>query len=127
MFTFADDAFSIDRDWTLDFCDEYRRRVGLPYTVNVLIDQLDDEIAAALHRSGALAKVGMESGTERIRCSVLGKSFDNHTLERGMSILRRHGPALLRQTNICRNRRITGIKKEFPDGLLTDGGLIYQI
>ncbi len=91
LFSFADDAFNTDRDWTLEFCRSYRERIGLPYTCNLLIENIDDEVARALGRSGAIAKIGVESGDERIRCEVLGKSFDNQAVVRGHALLKAAG------------------------------------
>lgn len=91
MFSFADDAFNTDRDWTLEFCSSYAKRIELPYTCNLLVDRVDAEMAHALKLSGAIAKLGVESGSERIRRQVLGKSFDNESVERCHALLVEHG------------------------------------
>jgi len=91
MFSFADDAFNFDRSWSLEFFREYARRIDRPYTCNLLVAQIDDEIARGLKRSGGIAKIGVESGVERIRCDLLDKGFDNATLKRGLARLRAHG------------------------------------
>lgn len=91
LFSFADDAFNSDRDWTLAFCRQYPERIHRPYACNLLVEHIDDDVARALKRSGAIAKIGVESGVERIRCEVLGKSFDNAAVERGLGLLEAHG------------------------------------
>ncbi len=91
MFSFADDAFNTDREWTLSFCRQYPGRIDRPYACNLLIENIDEEQARAFKQSGAIAKIGVESGSERIRCEVLGKSFDNQAVERGHSLLRSQG------------------------------------
>ncbi len=90
MFSLADDAVNFDRRWMLDFCRGYAERFELPYTCNLLVDGIDDELAAALSRSGAIAKIGVESGCERIRTMILGKSFDQVTIERALACLKAH-------------------------------------
>ncbi|HUU00758.1 MAG TPA: radical SAM protein [Myxococcota bacterium] len=90
MFSLADDAINFDRQWMLDFCRGYSERFDLPYTCNLLVDGIDDELAAALSRSGAIAKVGVESGCERIRSMILGKPFDQATIERALARLKTH-------------------------------------
>ncbi len=91
MFSFADDAFNNDRDWVISFCEQYPDRIGLPYTCNLLVKNIDDEVARSLKSSGAIVKIGVESGSERIRCQILGKSFDNRTVQRAISRLKAHG------------------------------------
>lgn len=91
MFSFADDAFNTDREWTLSFCSQYSGRIQRPYACNILIERVDEEVARALKQSGAIVKIGVESGSERIRCEILGKSFDNASVERGHRLLRAEG------------------------------------
>lgn len=91
MFSFADDAFNTDRDWILEFCEQYAAQIGLPYSCNLIIADVDRAVAGALKRSGAIAKIGVESGSERIRCRVLAKGFDNQAVRRGVGLLRAAG------------------------------------
>jgi anaerobic magnesium-protoporphyrin IX monomethyl ester cyclase len=90
MFSLADDAVNFDREWMLNFCRGYAERFDLPYTCNLLVDGVDDELAAALARSGAITKIGVESGSERIRTTILGKSFDQATIEHAIARLKAH-------------------------------------
>ncbi|MBW1810282.1 MAG: cobalamin-dependent protein [Deltaproteobacteria bacterium] len=90
MFSLADDAVNFDRNWMLEFCHQYKRRIGIPYSCNLLVGNIDDELAEALKLSGAIAKIGVESGSERIRNEILGKSFPAEVIEESISRLKAH-------------------------------------
>jgi radical SAM superfamily enzyme YgiQ (UPF0313 family) len=90
MFSLADDAVNFDRDWMIEFCHQYQHRIGIPYSCNLLVGNIDDELALALKESGAIAKIGVESGSERIRNELLGKSFPAEVIEESIARLKAH-------------------------------------
>jgi len=84
---FSDDTFTTNKKWLLDFLDLYRREVAVPFTCLTRINELDEEIAAALAAAGChYISFGLEVGNEEIRHSILKRrmSDDEIRLKSGM-------------------------------------------
>lgn len=106
LVSFQDDTFIIDHEWTKEFCQEYRKKVCLPFVCNIRANLLNDEIAQAL-KFGGCKCVGwsIESGNEFIRNSVLCRRISI-----GQII---NASALLRMYNIkSRTANIIGVPCE---------------
>jgi len=93
MFIFDDDVFTLDKNYTLDFCEKYRLAgIGVPFVVNAHVKLFDDEIAAALAGAGCrIVKVGLESGSPRVRREVLHRYMSNDSIAQVFETCRRHG------------------------------------
>lgn len=75
---FSDDSFTYDKRWLLEFVQAYKKEIGLPFTFNADVDELDEEIIAAVkdaHCTGIA--IGIETGNERIRNFVMEKAISN--------------------------------------------------
>ncbi len=72
-FILDDDLFTQDEEHALAFCEAYRASgIGVPYVVNGHVKQLQPHVARALVESGCrILKLGIESGSERVRRRVL--------------------------------------------------------
>ena len=72
-FILDDDLFTQNADHAIAFCDAYAKAgFGVPFVVNSHVKRLDPRIAAALGRAGCrILKLGIESGSERVRREVL--------------------------------------------------------
>ena len=53
---FTDDLFTMRKEWLFPFCQEYTRRIGLPFYCIVRADYVDEEIVAAAKESIARDK-----------------------------------------------------------------------
>jgi len=74
---FADDNLSLDREWLLNFCDQFPRKVGLPFDCYCRCDTLDDEKMTALADAGCKhIFLGLESGNDFIRNDILNKGIE---------------------------------------------------
>ncbi|MBI9075439.1 MAG: B12-binding domain-containing radical SAM protein [Desulfatibacillum sp.] len=86
---FNDDIFITDRDWILEFSQEYSRRAKIPFCCNVRVDRLDEQAAKALVKAGCrVVKFGLESGDEQFRHTVLNKTTTDKDIKRCAEILR---------------------------------------
>lgn len=75
---FEDDLLIANKEWFLAFADEYRSRIGLPYRIAVRIECVDSDIVKAMVDSGCtLACLGLESGSETLRSTVLNRHHTN--------------------------------------------------
>ena len=81
MVSFVDDCFTMDKAWTLNFCDVYRRRVNLPFQINTRVENLDtDRIQALASANCWLIHIGVESGNEDYRKRVMKRMMTNDFL-----------------------------------------------
>ncbi len=95
---FLDDIFILDSKWVHEFLALYRERVNLPFSCLVRADLVNDDIVAALKRSGCFfARMGIESGNHQLRNLVLRKGITDHQIRLAASLIKKHGIKL--QTN----------------------------
>jgi anaerobic magnesium-protoporphyrin IX monomethyl ester cyclase len=68
MFIFRDPVFSINKEHTIEFCEELiRRNIKIRYIIETHLRILDSELIKILKKSGLKAvKVGVESGDEEV-------------------------------------------------------------
>lgn len=93
---FSDDTFVLHRTWVMQFCEAYKRDVGLPFSCNIRVDLLDEKLTAMLADAGCRAvSVGLESGSEQVRNQILRKQITNDTVMKGVLLLKEHGIAFL--------------------------------
>ncbi|NLG29377.1 MAG: radical SAM protein [Chloroflexi bacterium] len=90
---FQDDTFTLDRRWTLDFCQAYGAQVKLPFWINTRAERiLDETLVRALAQAGcAGVRIGVENGDEALRASVLKRRMSNDDLVRAFKLLHQHG------------------------------------
>ncbi len=93
---FVDDTFTTDRRWLVEFCDLFRREVGLPFNCIARINEVDEEVAEALGRAGChFVSFAVETGSEELRREVLDRRIGDEQIRRGAALLRRQGIKLL--------------------------------
>jgi radical SAM superfamily enzyme YgiQ (UPF0313 family) len=81
MINFNDDTFTINKPWILEFCDKYAKTFNIPFACNTRATNFDEEIATALKRAGCQEiKIGLESGSERIRKDILNRHMTNEVI-----------------------------------------------
>jgi radical SAM superfamily enzyme YgiQ (UPF0313 family) len=92
IFIFDDDLFTFNKPYLLNFCKEYRERIGLPFVVNAHVKMIDEEIALALKGAGCrIVKFGLESGSERIRREILNRPMKDEEIIRAFDIVEKAG------------------------------------
>ena len=73
---FSDDTFVLDKKWLQEFLEVYRKEINLPFSCNIRIDQVNEEIVQDMAKSGCYGiSFGIESGSEKIRNMILKKNL----------------------------------------------------
>jgi anaerobic magnesium-protoporphyrin IX monomethyl ester cyclase len=90
---FQDDVFTLDRDWTLQFCQEYRQQFSFPFWINTRVERInDEEMVAALAGAGCRGvRIGIESGNERLRAEILKRRMSNDEIRQAFALADKHG------------------------------------
>lgn len=72
LINFDDDNITLKSDWLEEFCEEYAKRIKLPFACNVHPAQFDLRRAKMLAQAGCVeVKMGIESGSARLRKEML--------------------------------------------------------
>jgi anaerobic magnesium-protoporphyrin IX monomethyl ester cyclase len=75
---FIDDLLIADPSWFLRFSAAYARQIGLPYRLCGRFEYLTSDVVQALAESGCVrVLVGLESGHEELRRTLLNRSYTN--------------------------------------------------
>jgi len=91
-FIFDDDLFTMDKNYTVEFCRKYAERFDVPYVVNGHVQVFDDEVARALKEGGCwMVKFGLESGSQRVRDQVMHRRMTNDQIARAFDTAARAG------------------------------------
>lgn len=89
---FNDDTFILNNKWFLEFCEQYPRKIGIPYGCNVRADLINEEIVEALCASNCIAvNWSIESGNDFFRNTVLKRNMTKEQIIRAGSLLNKYG------------------------------------
>ena len=90
--TFLDSTFNLEKKWLLKFSECYRKRIGIPFTVNLRANLIDEEIVKALAETNCcrLVRVGIEVGNEKLRREVLKKNISNNSIYKTAVLLEKY-------------------------------------
>lgn len=90
---FHDDILTLNKPWFMDFARAYSKQVGLPFKCNTRIGTFDEEIVKTLKDAGCEAAIiGIESGSEKVRNTVLDKTIgSNDDIAMGFELFHKHG------------------------------------
>ena len=92
IFIFDDDIFTLDREYLINFCKEYKKYIGLPFVCNCHVKFFDREIALILKEAGCIiVKFGVESGNEFIRSKILKRKMKNSEIAKAFEIAKNVG------------------------------------
>lgn len=96
---FNDDCFAlVANEWLEEFCDKYKRLVGLPFWVQVRPDVVKEDALRLLKSAGChVVGTSIESANPEIRKKILRRGDDNNALRKGFAMMRELG--LKTQTN----------------------------
>ena len=85
---YQDDTFILNRRWLREFAPVYAREVGLPFICNIRADLTDDELGDLLAEAGCIrVAMGIESGDDEIRKTILAKNMSSEQIIRACDIL----------------------------------------
>lgn len=87
-FIFDDDLFTFDKAYIKEFCREYKKLCNIPFVVNAHFKFFDEEVAADLKSANCrVVKFGLESGSEKIRKTILNRHMSNEEIIRAIRIV----------------------------------------
>jgi len=88
---FSDDTFNLNKAWITGFLPKYKRQINLPFTCNVSILHIDEEMVRGLKDAGCNGVVfGLESGVESIRMNILNKKVSNERYIEASRLLKKY-------------------------------------
>jgi radical SAM superfamily enzyme YgiQ (UPF0313 family) len=92
-FILDDDLFTQTPAHAIAFCDAYAGSgIGVPFVVNAHVKKLDPAVAAALARAGCrILKLGVESGSPRVRRDVLQRYMRDDDILGTSALAEEHG------------------------------------
>lgn len=90
--TFSDDMFTANRGRVTELCRRLKEEIGLPFVCQTHVKFCDIELFRILKESGCeLVSMGIESGNEEIRRSVLNRNVSNREIMRAFEEASRAG------------------------------------
>lgn len=80
---FRNNTFTATRKWVTEFCDKYKREIGLPFKIFAHPATIDDDIARMLKDAGCFgAQLGVESYDPWVRKHILNRHETNEMIEK---------------------------------------------
>ncbi|MBN1542072.1 radical SAM protein [candidate division KSB1 bacterium] len=89
---FQDDTFTFNKHWVTEFCELYRRQIGLPFVCNIRAETAGQEIIEMLREAGCEEiRIGVEQGNERLRRDILKRKMSNNELIAAFNRIKKAG------------------------------------
>ena len=71
---FTDSTFNSHKKWLIEFCQQYKEKINLPWSCNLRAEIVDEDQVKAMKLANIdSVRFGVESGDEEIRYNVLNK------------------------------------------------------
>ncbi|MBU1122172.1 MAG: B12-binding domain-containing radical SAM protein [Candidatus Omnitrophica bacterium] len=78
---FADDIFTLNKDYVFTFCEKYKQEIGIPFEVNARIETISADMLSVLKETGCFKiHMGIEHGNEDFRKNILNRSMSNEQI-----------------------------------------------
>lgn len=88
---FRDESFLTNKEWLESFLKQYSRKIKLPFTCQIRINEVDEDLIRLLKASNIYAVFfGIESGNEEIRNKIVNKKVTTQSIYKGASLLRKY-------------------------------------
>ncbi len=89
---FADDVFTMERDYVFEFARKYRERFAVPFEITTRVESSTYEMFQALKEAGCWrVAIGIEAGDETFRRERLNRKMSNEQIKRAFAAARRAG------------------------------------
>jgi radical SAM superfamily enzyme YgiQ (UPF0313 family) len=90
--TFSDDLFAPPRPWLEEFCERYKREIGLPWAIYTFPAMVDEAKIRLMSKAGLWATVmGIQSGSARIRRDCYERETSNEEIVGASRIFAKYG------------------------------------
>ena len=91
---FADDTFTINKQFVAEFCQEYKNQIGIPFEVNARVETISVNMLSDLKDAGCFKiHMGIEHGNERFRREVLNRNMSNQQIIDAFKLIKDAGMA----------------------------------
>lgn len=91
-FYFSDEMFTLNRARVIEFCQEYKRQIKIPFMVQTRVDYMDKELASTLSDAGCfMVNMAIESGNEYIRNVILKKRVSKKQVLDAYNLVHEYG------------------------------------
>jgi tRNA A37 methylthiotransferase MiaB len=88
-YIFDDDIFTFDKSYVEDFCRAYKKVTDVPFVVNAHVGFFDERRARLLAEANCrIIKFGIESGSPKIRGSILNRHMTNESIVQAIKTVR---------------------------------------
>ena len=88
---FHDDIFTLDRDWLFRFLEIYKKEVNMPFMCYIRAGIDKEEVIKALAEARCVrVTFGLETGNEKIRSELLGKTTPDKTIRKTCALLKKY-------------------------------------
>ena len=92
MFIFDDDLFTYNADYLQEFCAAYKETCDIPFVVNAHVRFFNPTRARALAGAGCrIVKFGLESGSPRVRKSIMRRYMSNDHIKQAIGYAKDQG------------------------------------
>ncbi len=89
---FDDDLLIANKKWFLQFAEEYKKHINIPYGLCVRVEAINEEIVRVLKESGCeMVYMGLECGNEEYRRKYLNRKYTNDMFIEKAEMIRASG------------------------------------
>ncbi len=87
----GDDIFGVNKKWRDEFCEKYKKRVGIKFSCVLHANIVDEELMRLLKDTGCWSvSIGIESGNEYIRNKVMNRHMSNEQIMEAFHLGRKY-------------------------------------
>ncbi len=88
---FADECFATDMNWVVDFCNTYKKEIGLPFYCEMYPEIINEELISMLYNTGfAYTCLSIQSGSRRIRNGYFNRHISDEVLSTKAELLKKY-------------------------------------
>lgn len=83
----VDDIFGLNKNWRKQFCEEYAKKIRVPFFCLLRVNVIDEEFVSMLKDAGCYRiSFGVESGNEYIRNKVMNRNINTEQIINAFSL-----------------------------------------
>lgn len=90
---FGDDCFALKADdWLKEFCEEYAKRIGIPFNCYLRLDTVDDAMLKLLKKAGCFSvHLSVDSTSRYVRETILQRKMRSENMVERLRKIRQYG------------------------------------
>lgn len=87
-----DDIFGLNKKWRHEFCEQYQKRIRLPFICILRVEVVSEEFIKELKESGCIrVQFGVESGSEYVRKKLMNRHMTNEQIIKAFKLCQKYG------------------------------------